>query len=138
MALLAVVASVSSGIFIHATERVAVFGDAPSHLLHGRRVFDSATPGFGQLGNYWPPLQHFLELPFVWIDPLYHSMWAGSLPAMAFYVIGVLGAYRVGVEMTRDRRVGALAAFAFGANPSLLYLQATPCSSRRSRCPSCG
>ena len=126
VAVLAFAASVSAGIFIHATERVALFGDAASHLLHGRRVFDSATPGFGQLGNYWPPLQHFLELPFVWFDPLYHSMWAGSLPAMAFYVIGVLGAYRLGVEMTRDRRAGALAALAFGANPSLLYLQATP------------
>ena len=38
----------------------------------------------------------------------------------------VMGAYRLGVELTRDRRAGALAALAFGANPSLLYLQATP------------
>jgi hypothetical protein len=44
---------------------------------------------------------------------------------MAFYVIGVIGAYRLGVELTRDRRAGALAAFAFGANPSLLYLQSS-------------
>ena len=126
MFVLGLVASISAAVYTHVTGRTGLFGDAASHLLHGRRVFDSITPGFGQLGNYWPPLQHFLELPFVWFDPLYHSMWAGSLPAMAFYVIGVMGAYRLGVELTRDRRAGALAAFAFGANPSLLYLQATP------------
>ena len=120
---LALVASIASAVFIHETGRDGLYYDTSSHLLHGRRVFDSLTPGFGQIGNYWPPLQHFLELPFVWIDPLYRSTWAGSFPSMAFYVIGVMGAYRLGVELTRDRRAGAIAAVAFGANPSLLYMQ---------------
>jgi hypothetical protein len=122
---LALASSVAAAVASHVTGRAVRWYDAPSHLLHARRVFDSATPGFGQIGNYWPPLQHFFELPFVWIDPLYQSMWAGSLPSMAFYVIGVVGAYRLGVELTRDRRAGAIAALAFGANPSLLYLQST-------------
>jgi hypothetical protein len=119
----ALAASIGAALWVHLAGNVGLYGDEPSHLLHGRRVFDSATPGFGQLGNYWPPLQHMLELPFVWIDALYQSGWAGAIPAMLFYVLGVVGAYRVGLELTLDRSIGALAAFAFGANPNLLLLQ---------------
>jgi D-inositol-3-phosphate glycosyltransferase len=121
----AVAASLVAAVLVHAAGRAGLYGDAATHLLHGRRVFDSATPGFAQLGNYWPPLQHMLEVPFAWADPLYRSMWAGSLPAMAMYVLAVLGAYHLGVELVRDRRAGAIAAFAVGANPNLLYLQSS-------------
>jgi hypothetical protein len=95
-------------------------------MLHARRLLDSATPGFAQLGSYWPPLQHMLAAPLAWIDPLYTSMWAGSIAAMALFVLAVAGAYRLGVELTGHRAAGALAGLAIVANPNMLYLQASP------------
>ena len=122
---LAILASVGAAVYVHATGRVGLFLDEGSHLLHARRVFDSRTPGLGQIGQYWPPLFQVLELPFVWIDPLYKSGWAATIPGMLCYVGGVAGAYRLGAELTRHRAAGAVAALAFGANPNLLYLQTT-------------
>jgi len=121
----ATAAAVTASIWAHVTGHVGLLGDEASHLLHARRVFDSATPGLGQIGQYWPPLYQILELPFVWIDPLYRSGWAGSIAGGIGYVGGVMGAYVLGTEVTRDRRSGVIAAIAFGANPSMLYLQST-------------
>jgi hypothetical protein len=122
---IAIAASIVGVVLVRRQGAIGLFGDEASHLLHARRVMDSATPGFGQIGQYWPPLFQILELPFVWIDGLYRSGMAAALPAMCCYVLGVLGAYHLGAELTRDRRTGALAAIAFGANPNMLYLQTT-------------
>lgn len=105
---------------------LAVSGDEIPHLLAARRVFDSATPGFAQIGQYWPPLFHVLELPFVTIGPLYRSGLAGAIPAAAMYVVGVVGAFELGRRLTGDPRAGMLAAAAYGANPNLLYLASVP------------
>src|SRR5271157_3576646 len=37
-----------------------LYGDAVAHLHIARRVFDSLTPGFRQLGSVWLPLPHIL------------------------------------------------------------------------------
>jgi hypothetical protein len=41
------------------------YGDAEAHLNHARRIWDSQTPGWEQLGTVWLPLPHLLMLPFV-------------------------------------------------------------------------
>src|SRR5438874_461932 len=47
---------------------ILLYGDAVAHIGIARRVIDSATPGFAQLGTVWLPLPHLLMLPFVAAD----------------------------------------------------------------------
>lgn len=120
------VLSLCATAFVYATGRIAIEGDAPSHLLSARWIVDSLTPGVGEIGQYWLPLYHALELPFAAIWPLYTTGLAGSLPAMIAFVVGVLGAYSLGVNLTRSPATGLIAAAAYALNPTLLYLQAMP------------
>lgn len=126
VALLAAVASIVATVVVYRSGMFGIGGDEFAHLLSARRVVDSPTRGFAQLGQYWLPLFHVLELPFTMIGPLYRSGLAGSLPAMLMFVVGTVGAYQLGWELTRDRRAAVIAAVAFGANPNMLYLQALP------------
>src|SRR6266496_4091581 len=55
------------------------YGDAESHLNIARRILDSRTPGFEQLGTAWLPLPHVLMLPFVMHDFLWFSGLGGAI-----------------------------------------------------------
>jgi len=109
------------------------YGDAVAHINIARRVFDSQTPGLLQLGTVWLPLPHLLLIPFIWSNSMWQSGAGGSIPSMIAYVFGVGGIFRLVRGMLKaDLRtqpaagVGALAAaFAYGANPNLSYMQAT-------------
>ena len=46
------------------------YGDAEAHLNIARRMVDSRTPGYDQVGTVWLPLPHWLMLPFVRVDAL--------------------------------------------------------------------
>jgi hypothetical protein len=104
-----------------------------AHINIARRVFDSKTPGLLQLGTVWLPLPHLLILPFVVSDSLWRNGACGSLPSMVAYVLGVVGIFRLarGVLPHHDApgavtRIGAWsAALIYGANPNLIYIQAT-------------
>jgi Dolichyl-phosphate-mannose-protein mannosyltransferase len=122
LSLLSLAAVVYACVIVHSGGTFGGLGDEAAHLLHARRVFDSATPGFGQLGQYWPPLYQILELPFAWSDTLYRSGWAATLPSALCYLAAVAGAYRLGFELTGHRRPAAIAGLAMGANPNLLHL----------------
>lgn len=118
-------ASVTTTVLVHLAGRSGYWGDEPSHLLHARRFYDSLTPGFGQLGNYWPPLIHWAELPFAWNAWMVRTDLAGQIPAMAMFLAAVAGAYALGVELSGNRRTGALAGLVVVCNPNLLYLQSS-------------
>src|SRR4051794_27394977 len=47
--------------------------DARAHLVVARRVFDSLTPGWQQVGAVWLPLPHLLNALPVQIDALYRT-----------------------------------------------------------------
>ncbi len=130
---LAVLASLSSFFYYVQHGMILMHGDATAHINIARRVFDSLTPGPLQLGTVWLPLPHVLMMPFIAPDKLWQSGVGGSIPSMAAYVLGVLGIVRlVGGLLNSDARTrpaaqaGAwVAAFAYGANPNLIYMQAT-------------
>ena len=44
------------------------YGDADAHLKIARRIVDSQTPGYEQIGTVWLPLLHLLMLPLVRVD----------------------------------------------------------------------
>jgi hypothetical protein len=62
----ALVASITATVYSFQHHVILLYSDAYFHLRIARRIFDSATPGIGQLGTTWVPLPHLLMLPFVW------------------------------------------------------------------------
>jgi hypothetical protein len=100
--------------------------DARAHLVVARRILDSLTPGWQQIGAVWLPLPHVLNMLPVQIDALYRSGASGiaiSILAMA------LGAGSLTSLLLRT--TGSLTASLTGAallmlNPNVLYLQSTP------------
>jgi uncharacterized membrane protein (Fun14 family) len=141
VAAVAVLISVFSFLYYFQQGDLLLYGDAVAHINIARRVFDSQTPGLLQLGTVWLPLPHLLMIPFIWSNAMWQSGLGGSIPSMIAYVLGVMGIFRLvrgtleaglleesGTEpgKSSSATVGAwAAAFAYGANPNLIYMQAT-------------
>jgi hypothetical protein len=130
---LAIFVSVFSFLFYYRHGDVLLYGDAVAHINIARRVFDSKTPGLLQLGTVWLPLPHLLIMPFILSKQMWQTGAGGSIPSMAGFVLGVLGIFRLvrtalspRGEVDGAARVGAwAAAIVYGANPNLIYMQAT-------------
>lgn len=110
--------------FTHDT--IVAYGDAESHLNITKRVVDSLTPGFAQLGGIWLPLPHLLMIPFIWSDFLWRSGLAGSIVSGAAYVISAVYIYKLLKLLTVNTGASFFGALVFMLNPNILYLQATP------------
>jgi hypothetical protein len=110
-----------------------LYGDAVAHINIARRVFDSRTAGLLQLGTVWLPLPHLAMIPFLLSERMWQTGIGGSLPCLIAYVLGTVGIFRLvrgGLDFafgpSPGGRVAAwLAAAVYGANPNLIYLQAT-------------
>ena len=100
------------------------YGDAIAHLHIARRVFDSRTPRFSQLGSVWLPLPHILLLPFVQNYSWWATGVAGVVPSALAYLASCAGVYRLARNWLRPAPA-ALALVFFALNPNLLYLQTT-------------
>ena len=102
------------------------YGDAEAHLNIARRIVDSRTPGYDQVGTVWLPLPHWLMLPFVRVDALWLSGLAGAIPAgLAFLVAGTF-LYLAALRIFDSTPAAVAAAALFALNPNVLYLQAIP------------
>ena len=101
-----------------------LYGDAVAHLHIARRVFDSLTPGFRQLGSVWLPLPHILLLPFVWNMAWWQSGLAGACLSIPSYVLGCAGIYRLARIWLSMLAAIVVVAF-YGLNPGLLYMATT-------------
>ncbi len=101
-----------------------LYGDAVAHLHIARRVFDSLTPSFRQLGSVWLPLPHILLLPFVWNMGWWHSGLAGACLSIPSYVLGCAGIYRL-ARMWLDMPAAIVVVAFYGLNPGLLYMATT-------------
>ncbi len=129
----AVLVSLFSFLYYFQHGDLLLYGDAVAHINIARRVFDSLTPGPLQLGTVWLPLPHVLMMPFIFPDALWQNGVGGSIPSMIAYVLAIMGIFRLArtlLEANERTRQAAsrgawTAAFAFGANPNLMYMQAT-------------
>jgi hypothetical protein len=101
-----------------------LYGDAVAHLHIARRVFDSITPGFRQLGGVWLPLPHILLLPFVWNMAWWRSGLAGACVSVPSYVLGCAGIYRL-ARMWLPLSAALVVVAFYGLNPGLLYMATT-------------
>jgi len=100
--------------------------DARAHLVVARRVLDSLTPGWQQIGAVWLPLPHVLNMLPVQVDAWYRT--GGS--AIAISVVSMAVASWALMHLTA-RTADSVSAGIGGtallfANPNVLYLQSTP------------
>ena len=100
------------------------YGDAVAHLHIARRVFDSRTPRFTQLGSVWLPLPHILLIPFAQNYAWWANGFAGVIPSALAYLLSCIGLYRLARHWLTPA-ASALALALFALNPNLLYLQTT-------------
>ncbi|HLW02769.1 MAG TPA: glycosyltransferase [Ktedonobacterales bacterium] len=122
------IASLASFWYFFQHHDLLLYGDAYSHMLIARRIFDNATPGLAQLGGVWLPLPHLLIVPFVWNDTLWRTGAAGSIPAMTCYVIATVYLFLSARRLTYNSPASFVGALVFIVNPNILYLQTTPLS----------
>ena len=100
--------------------------DARAHLVVARRILDSLTPGWQQIGAVWLPLPHVLNALPVQVDAWYRT----GASAVAISVLSMaLAAGSLAALLLRT--TGSLVAALAGAalmmlNPNVLYLQSTP------------
>src|SRR3954463_10058492 len=101
------------------------YGDAEAHLNNARRLFDSLTPGYDQIGTPWLPVPHLAIMPFTRVDAWWHSGIAAAFPAALCFVAGGVFLF-LAVRRIFESDAAALVATALAAlNPNLLYLQST-------------
>lgn len=122
----ALVASLVSYVHFYNQGVTLAYYDSQARLLITRRVIDSSTPGFAQLGSVWPPLTHILALPLIGIDAFYHSGLALSLISMLSFVLMAFFLYHTVLLLTKDHFAGLIGAAVLISNPNILYMQSTP------------
>jgi hypothetical protein len=124
VALLSACLTLAALFFCSQHQLLLLYGDAVAHLHIARRLFDSRTPGFRQLGSVWLPLPHLLLVPFVLKMSWWQSGVPGALPSMACYVAACVGLYRLALCFVRHSIAWLAVAF-FALNPGLLYFSTT-------------
>jgi hypothetical protein len=102
--------------------------DAIARLNIARKIIDSLTPGFGQLGGIWLPLPQLLMLPFIWNDFLWRSGIAGSIISMVAFIASSWLVYQTTYTLTQNKWAGLLGSLVFITNINLLYYQSTAMS----------
>ncbi|HWK12272.1 MAG TPA: hypothetical protein VNR64_19580 [Vicinamibacterales bacterium] len=100
--------------------------DARAHLVVARRVFDSLTPGWQQVGAVWLPLPHLLNAIPVQSDWLYRTGYSGIANSIASMTMAAWAIARLIQRATDSWIGGAAAAALLMLNPDVLYLQSTP------------
>lgn len=116
--------SVAALFFYFHTRQLLLYGDAVAHMNIARRIFDSRTPGFLELGTVWLPLPHIISMPFVVNDWLWQTGLGAAIPSMIAYILGALGIFRL-VRGLASRMAAWIAALIYVLNPNLIYMQAT-------------
>lgn len=124
VAMLALVFAVISLSYCYSHGWLLLYGDAVAHLHIARRLLDSRSPGFRQLGTVWLPLPHLLIFPFAMRMAWWRNGLAGTWPSMACYIAASTGIYRL-ARFWLSPLISLVAFTAFALNPGLLYLETT-------------
>ena len=103
-----------------------LYGDGIAHMEGARRLLDSLTPGYAEIGTVWLPLYHLLVAPLAVNDFLWRSGLGGSLVSEAAFAVAAWFIYRLALEMNRSRASAWVALAAFLLCPSMMYLASTP------------
>ena len=102
--------------------------DARAHLVVARRVVDSITPGWQQIGAVWLPLPHLLNMLPVQIDFMYRTGFSAIAISVLSLVVATAAIAWIVAALTESTVAAGAAAAVFALNPNVLYLQSTPMS----------
>ena len=100
--------------------------DARGHLVVARRIADSITPGWQQIGAVWLPLPHLLNAIPVQIDALYRSGASAVLISTISFAAAAAAIAWIIVSLTESSVAALAGTVVFVLNPNVVYLQATP------------
>jgi hypothetical protein len=114
--------------FFYSNGSLLYFNDAESHLNIARRVLDSRTPGYRQLGTTWLPLPHILMMPFAADMKLWRSGFAAAIPSAVCFIAAACFLYAAARRVFQDHLAAFAATALFVCNPNALYLQSTAMS----------
>lgn len=100
--------------------------DARAHLVVARRVIDSLTPGWRQIGAVWLPLPHVIQVLPMQSDVLYRTGASAVAVSVAILAWGLAALSGLIVRRTGSVVAAVTAPVLILANPNVLYLQSTP------------
>ena len=138
VALFLLLVGIAAAAWHHSQGFTLYYGDAEARLNIARRVVDSRTPGYDQIGTVWLPLPVALTVPFVRSTDLWRSGMAATLPGVACFVVAGTMLFGAARQAFGTLAAGAVAALVFALNPNLLYLASTPMSEPVSLAMVCG
>ncbi|MDP9053600.1 MAG: glycosyltransferase family 39 protein, partial [Acidobacteriota bacterium] len=102
------------------------YGDAEAHLNIARRIVDSRTPGWSQIGTTWLPLPHLLAVPLVRNSWLWRTGLAGAIPAAAEMTVAATFLFASMRRIFSSVAAATAATAVFLLNPNTLYLGSIP------------
>ena len=100
--------------------------DARAHLVVARRVVDSLTPGWRQLGAVWLPLPHLLNMLPAQIDWNFRTGFSAIAISILSLSWGLAALAQYLYRHTQSASVAMAAPLMALLNPNVLYLQSTP------------
>jgi hypothetical protein len=100
--------------------------DAKAHLVVARRVIDSLTPGWRQIGAVWLPLPHLIQILPTQIDVIYRTGAFGSLLSIVCFAVAAWAMARLTVSITGSQLGAVVAAALVVLNPNMAYVHVTP------------
>lgn len=111
---------------VHARGWTLYYGDADAHLMIARRIVDSQTPGYDQLGTAWLPMLHVLMLPLVQVDALWRNGLAGAIPPAVCFIAAGCFLFAAMRRVFGSLPAAGVALALLALNPNVLYLAAIP------------
>src|SRR6266699_401300 len=121
-----IVIALSSLYYFYSRGLSNLYGDGLAHVEGARRLFDSMTPGYPEIGSAWLPLYHILASPLALNTFLWRTGLAGSLISAAAYVVTAWFLFRLSFELNRHLFAGVLSLVIFCLCPSMAYLASAP------------
>ncbi len=100
--------------------------DTRGHLVVARRIMDSLTPGWQQIGAVWLPLPHLLNALPVQIDAFYLTGASATAISIASFALAAGSIAWIVRAATKSSPAAVIGAGVFALNPNVLYLQSTP------------
>ena len=100
--------------------------DARGHLVVARRIVDSITPGWQQIGAVWLPLPHLLNAIPVQIDAFYRTGASAVAISTISFAVAAAAISWIVVSLTGSPAAAIAGTAVFALNPNVVYLQATP------------
>jgi hypothetical protein len=126
IAAVAAIVGATVALHYHHLELTLSHYDARGHLVVARRILDSITPGWQQIGAVWLPLPHLLNVLPVQIDWFYQTGLSGVAISILSFALATGAIARIVLDLTDSSPAAVAASAVFALNPNVLYLQATP------------